>query len=181
VILNLRPRRSAHAYAKIWQARRLAAADLVAKSQPTKLGTALAGDVTTPSSPRSACVMAHPRSRAPSMRLLARGARRIVVLPLYPQYAAPTTASVMDAVFAHCAQLRWVPELRFINDYHDDPRYIAALADSVREYWAAHGRPDRLLLSFHGLPQKYFLAGDPYFCQCQATARLLREALALDS
>ena len=102
------------------------------------------------------------------------------MLPLYPQYAAPTTASVMDAVFAHCARLRWVPELRFINDYHADPRYIAALADSVREYWAAHGRPDHLLLSFHGLPRKYFLAGDPYFCQCQATARLLREALALD-
>jgi ferrochelatase len=75
------------------------------------------------------------------------------VLPLYPQYAAPTTASVMDAVFAHCARLRWVPELRFINDYHANPRYIAALADSVREYWAAHGRPERLLLSFHGLPQ----------------------------
>ncbi len=180
VILNLRPRRSAHAYAKIWQAQ---GSPLLTFSQSlsAKLGSALAGD-----DDDDAIVTAlGMRYGSPSIAsaldtLLARGARRIVVLPLYPQYAAPTTASVMDAVFAHCARLRWVPELRFVNDYHNDSRYIAALADSVRDYWAEHGRPDRLLMSFHGLPEKYFLAGDPYFCQCQATARLLREALALE-
>ncbi|MBK8959848.1 MAG: ferrochelatase [Proteobacteria bacterium] len=179
VILNIRPRRSAHAYAKIWQAEGSPLLSL-SQSLADKLGGALAGD-------GDAIITAlGMRYGSPSIAsaidaLTAHGARRIVVLPLYPQYAAPTTASVMDAVFAHCARLRWVPELRFINDYHANPRYIAALADSVREYWAAHGRPERLLLSFHGLPQKYFLAGDPYFCQCQATARLLREALALDA
>lgn len=104
-----------------------------------KLGSALAGD-------GDAIITAlGMRYGSPSIAsaldaLQAHGARRILVLPLYPQYAAPTTASVMDAVFAHCARLRWVPELRFINDYHADPRYISALAESVREYWAVHGR-----------------------------------------
>jgi ferrochelatase len=178
VILNLRPRRSAHAYAKIWQA---AGSPLLTLSQSltTKLGSVFARQ-----DDDSIVTALGMRYGSPSIataldQLLAQGARRIVVLPLYPQYAAPTTASVMDAVFAHCARLRWVPELRFINDYHADPRYIAALADTVRAYWTQHGQGDRLLLSFHGLPQKYFLAGDPYFCQCQATARLLREALQL--
>ena len=82
-------------------------------------------------------------------------------------------------MFAYIVRLRWVPELRFIADYHADARYIDALAASVSEFWAAHGRPDRLLMSFHGLPRAYFLAGDPYFCQCQATARLLAHALDL--
>ena len=178
VILNLRPRRSAHAYAKIWQA---SGSPLLTLSQSlsTKLGSALAAG-----SEDSIVVALGMRYGSPSIasaldELLARGAHRILVLPLYPQYAAPTTASVMDAVFAHCTELRWVPELRFINDYYADALYIEALAASVREYWAAHGRAASLLLSFHGLPQKYFLAGDPYFCQCQATARLLREALEL--
>ena len=178
VILNVRPRRSAHAYAKIWQADGSPLLTL-SQSLSDKLGSALAGD-------GDAIITAlGMRYGSPSIAsaldaLQAHGARRILVLPLYPQYAAPTTASVMDAVFAHCARLRWVPELRFINDYHADPRYIGALAESVREYWAVHGRADHLLLSFHGLPRKYFLAGDPYYCQCQATARLLRESLGLD-
>jgi len=180
VILNLRPRRSAHAYAKIWQSEGSPLLTL-SQSLSDKLGGALAGE-----DGDSLVTALGMRYGSPSIasaldQLLAHGARRILVLPLYPQYAAPTTASVMDAVFAYCARLRWVPELRFINDYHADPGYIAALAESVRAYWTQHGRPDRLLLSFHGLPQKYFLSGDPYFCQCQATARLLREALELDS
>lgn len=180
VILNTRPRRSAHAYAKVWQAD---GSPLLVLSQSLtrKLGVAL-----SPGDDDGLTVALGMRYGKPSIAsaldaLLAVGARRILVLPLYPQYAAPTTASVMDAVFAYCARLRWVPELRFINDYHADPRYITALADSVREYWAEHGRPARLLLSFHGLPRQYFLAGDPYFCQCQATARLLRAALQLTS
>ena len=152
VILNLRPRRSAHAYAKIWGAD---GSPLLTISQrlATALGTALAGDDSD-----GVAVALGMRYGSPSIasaldELQAQGARRVLVLPLYPQYAAPTTASVMDAVFAHCARLRWVPELRFVNEYHADARYIAALADSVRAYWAQHGRPDRLLLSFHCLPQ----------------------------
>ena len=180
VILNTRPRRSAHAYAKIWQTEGSPLLTL-SQSLTRKLGTAL-----SPGDDDALLVALGMRYGKPSIAsaldtLLAASARRILVLPLYPQYAAPTTASVMDAVFAYCARLRWVPELRFINDYHADPRYITALADSVREYWAEHGRPAQLLLSFHGLPRKYFLAGDPYSCQCQATARLLCDALELAS
>ena len=178
VILNLRPRRSAHAYAKVWQAQ---GSPLLTLSQSLhdKLGAALASVDDDTIVTALGMRYGSPSIASALDQLLARAARRIVVLPLYPQYAAPTTASVIDAVFAHCARLRWVPELRFINDYHSDPNYIAALATSVRAYWALHGQGDRLLLSFHGLPRKYFLAGDPYFCQCQATARLLREALDL--
>ena len=178
IILNTRPRRSARAYAKVWQADGSPLLTL-SQSLTRKLGVLL-----SPADDEGLVVALGMRYGKPSIAsaldtLLAADARRILVLPLYPQYAAPTTASVMDAVCAYCARLRWVPELRFINDYYADPRYIAALADSVRDFWAEHGRPERLLLSFHGLPRQYFLAGDPYFCQCQATARLLCEALAL--
>ncbi len=178
VILNLRPRRSAHAYAKVWQDE---GSPLLTLSQSLndKLGAALADADDDAMVTALGMRYGSPSIASALDQLLAQGARRILVLPLYPQYAAPTTASVIDAVFAHCARLRWVPELRFINDYHSAPNYIAALAASVRAYWALHGQGDRLLLSFHGLPRKYFLAGDPYFCQCQATARLLLKALEL--
>lgn len=111
--------------------------------------------------------------------LAAQGCRRIVVLPAYPQYAAATAGSTFDAVFASLQKTRWVPGLRTIETYHDEPGYIAALAASVRERWNVEGEPERLLMSFHGMPQRYFDDGDPYFCYCQKTARLLAEALAL--
>jgi ferrochelatase len=109
------------------------------------------------------------------------GARRLLVLPLYPQYSATTTASTFDAVTGELQGWRWLPELRFINHYHDHPAYIAALARSVTAYWSEHERPERLVMSFHGIPEAYFQAGDPYFCECQKTGRLLAEALGLDA
>jgi ferrochelatase len=96
--------------------------------------------------------------------------RRLLVLPLYPQYSGTTTASVFARVTAELARWRWIPELRFVNDYHDEEAYLAAVADSVAEHWRVHGRK-HLLFSFHSIPQRYFDAGDPYHCQCQATAR----------
>jgi ferrochelatase len=111
--------------------------------------------------------------------LRAAGVRRLLVLPLYPQYSGPASGSVFDAVTATLARWRWVPDLRFVSSYHDDGAYIAALAASIREYWHAQGRGARLYFSFHGLPQHYFLQGDPYFCQCHATARLVAAALEL--
>jgi ferrochelatase len=111
--------------------------------------------------------------------LAAAGCRRIVVLPLYPQYAAATTASTCDALFAALASWRWVPGLRTIETYHDEPGYIAALAASVRELWDRDGEPEKLLMSFHGMPQRYFDHGDPYHCYCYKTGRLLSEALGL--
>ncbi len=103
------------------------------------------------------------------------------MLPLYPQYSATTTASVFDKVTAELQGWRWLPELRFVNQYHDDPAYIQALADSVQAFQEAHGRPERLMMSFHGLPQAFCAAGDPYYCHCQKTARLLAERLQLAS
>jgi ferrochelatase len=112
-------------------------------------------------------------------RLVARGARRLLVLPLYPQYSGTTTASVFDAVTRKLQGMRWVPETRFINQYHDHPAYIDALAASIREFWQQQGRGTRLLLSFHGVPKSTLIKGDPYHCQCQKTGRLLAEALEL--
>jgi ferrochelatase len=111
--------------------------------------------------------------------LRADGATRVLVLPLYPQYAAATTASVADAVFAWGRRARRLPELRFVNEYHDDPLYIAALADAVTDHWRVEGRCERLVLSFHGLPRRTLTLGDPYHCQCLKTARLLAERLGL--
>ncbi len=112
-------------------------------------------------------------------RLKEQGATRILVLPLYPQYSATTTATTFDAIAAELKSWRWIPELRFINHYHDHKLYIDALADSVENHWKQHGQADRLLMSFHGIPQDYFHSGDPYYCECQKTARLLGERLGI--
>jgi ferrochelatase len=111
--------------------------------------------------------------------LKAEGATRILVLPLYPQYSGTTTASVFDAVYAWAARTRHVPELRFVNHYHDDAGYIGALAQSVEQHWQAHGQPERLVLSFHGVPERTLHLGDPYHCEARKTARLLAERLGL--
>jgi ferrochelatase len=106
-------------------------------------------------------------------------ARRIVVLPLYPQYTSSSTAAAFDAVWAALASRRRVPELHTIASYHDDPAYVGTLAESVRAHWRVHGRGDHLLLSFHGIPQHHVDGGDPYAGQCHATARLLAQELQL--
>ena len=111
--------------------------------------------------------------------LQARGAARVLILPLYPQYSGPTTASVIDAVSAWSRNVRAVPELRFVNRYHDDPGYIDALARRVTDHWQQNGRGAKLVLSFHGVPRRTLLQGDPYHCECQKTARLLGERLGL--
>ena len=113
--------------------------------------------------------------------LKAEGVTRVLVLTAYPQYSGTTTASVFDAVYAWAARVRSIPELRFVNRYHDHPAYIAALAASIRRRWDTLGRPDRLLLSFHGVPERTLHLGDPYHCECQKTARLLAQALGLQA
>ena len=113
--------------------------------------------------------------------LQAEGCERILVFPLYPQYAAATTATVNDKTFETLAKMRWQPALRTVPPYHDDPAYISALASSVRTHLAKlPWKPEVVLASFHGIPQRYFDAGDPYHCHCMKTARLLREALGWD-
>ncbi|PWK86727.1 ferrochelatase [Fulvimonas soli] len=179
VILRVRPRRSAHAYGRIW----------TPQGSPLRVGSeALAAalqaelDRRRPGAARVALAMRYGRPPvAAQVEALQRaGARRLLVLPLYPQYSATSTGSVIDAVADAFKRLRWPPELRIVNDYHDDPAHIEALARSIERWWAAHGRGDKLLLSFHGIPERYVRLGDPYLDQCQATARLLRARLGLD-
>ena len=113
--------------------------------------------------------------------LRAAGCERILVVPMYPQYAASTTATAVDCVAKHAATLRNQPELRFIKRYHDEPGYIGALAAQLRQYWNTHGKPERLLLSFHGLPRRTIEQGDPYYRDCMETAVLLRKQLGDDA
>ncbi|NIO39709.1 MAG: ferrochelatase, partial [Burkholderiales bacterium] len=108
------------------------------------------------------------------------GCDRILVVPLYPQYAASTTASVYDAVFASVGKMRNVPELRLVKHFYDHPAYISALATRVNQYWMTHGKPDKLVLSFHGVPRSSLDRGDPYHCECHKTARLLIQELGID-
>ncbi len=109
------------------------------------------------------------------------GCRRILVLPLYPQYAAATSASSHDAVMREVLRWRRQPDLRLVQDYHLDAGWVAAMADSVRAHWAANGRGDRLLMSFHGIPQRFVRGGDPYADQCQASAEAIAAHLGLEA
>jgi ferrochelatase len=105
--------------------------------------------------------------------------RRILLVPLYPQYSATSSGTVFDAAAKELVTWRWVPELRTMMQYHDVPGYIDALAASVRELWDREGEPEKLVMSFHGIPKRYFEGGDPYHCHCQKTGRLLAEKLGL--
>ena len=176
VVLRLRPKKSAKKYAKIWTPEGSPLA--VHTERQAKLLRGSLG-----AQPKLAVAWAmrygEPAIGATLNRLKAEGATRILVLPLYPQYAASSSATVFDAVAAWLQGARSVPELRLVRSYHDHPGYIAALAASVRDYWTGHGRPDKLVLSFHGVPQFTVDLGDPYHDQCQITARLLAAALGL--
>lgn len=178
VILRIRPKRSAHAYARIWDER---GSPLRYRSEALASALQTELDRQQPGTLRVALAM---RYGEPSVahaieRLQRDGVRRLLVLPLYPQYSATSTGSVIDAVADTLKQLRWPPELRFINDYHDDAGHIDALAGSIERWWATNGRGEKLLLSFHGIPERYVQLGDPYADQCRRTAQLLRERLQL--
>jgi ferrochelatase len=132
----------------------------------------------------AAQVRAAMRYGAPSIacgldELKALGCSRILIVPMYPQYAGSTTASVTDAVALWTRRVRRVPDLRFVGDFHDDAGYIGALAGQVQRAWGNDGPPDKVVLSFHGLPERMRTQGDPYPAQCHATARLLAARLGL--
>ena len=174
-VLPLRPRRSARLYAKVWGpdgSPLLAGSRAIADGLAPRLRERVGSDVHVALGMR----YGRPALAAALGELAARGCARVLVLPLFPQYSSTTTGSVFDAVAAELSAWRRVPELRTVATYHAEPAYIAALAASLRESWAA-GPPDRLLLSFHGLPQRYVAAGDHYRDECLATAGLLRAAL----
>lgn len=180
IILPFRPRRLTQAYKHIWTPQgsplmqiSIHQANALQEHLQNRLGRRLLVEL--------AMTYGKP-SIAHGLRTLKnQGARRIFVFPLFPQYSGTTTGAVLDAVFKTLLGERWVPELRTINSYHDHPAYISALSTSVRTHWAEYGRGEHMLLSFHGIPKKYVLAGDPYYCQCQKTARLLAETLQLKS
>ena len=173
IILTTRPKKSAHAYAQVWtdEGSPLAA---ITRAQRDALQQGFGEAVEVAYAMRYGRPAIGPAIDA----LMAAGCRRILVAPLYPQYCAATTATVVDAAAAHLAKLRWQPALRFLPPYHDDALYIDALASSVQAGLATLDfAPDVLLASFHGMPERTLHLGDPYHCQCRKTARLLSEAL----
>jgi len=179
IILNTRPRRSAKAYSKVWTDKGSPLLDISLK-QADKLQALLDEAYPDVFKVELAMRYGNPSIAGGLNNLQAAGCDRILVLPLYPQYSASTTASTFDAVTRELQNWRRIPELRFVNHYHDNEAYIDALADSIREFREDHGDADKLLMSFHGVPMEYLLNGDPYHCECHKTARLLAEKLGLD-
>ncbi|HJU06872.1 MAG TPA: ferrochelatase [Rhodanobacteraceae bacterium] len=177
-VLRTRPRRSAEAYAKIWThegSPLLLYSTQLMQAMQAEIARRTKDAVTVTLAMRYGSSSIHDTL----LRLHDQGVRRVLLLPLYPQYAAATTASALDVVADVIQRLRWPPELRTVNDYHDDAGYLAALASSVQAHWPQHGRAQKLLLSFHGLPESAARKGDPYFNQCHETAFRLRDALGL--
>jgi ferrochelatase len=177
IILRTRPAKSAAKYASIWLPEG-APLKVWTKKQADLLAGAL-GEHGLHVAVRDAMRYGEPSIAGRLDALMAEGVTRVLVLQAYPQYSATTTASVIDAVNAWSARARRVPEFRFVNDYHDDAGYIEALAQSVTRHWQRHGRPDQLVMSFHGIPERNIRLGDPYQAQCEATARRVAERLRL--
>jgi ferrochelatase len=178
IILNLRPRQSAKAYAQVWGAEGSPLA-VNTRNQANALAEVLRARLGERAIVEFAFRYGQPSIASAIESLTARGARKLLVLPMYPQYSATTVGSTFDAV-ADCLQgLRWVPELRMITHYHDHPRYISALAESIKAHWQQQGRAKKLLFSFHGIPQRFCDNGDPYYEECMKTASLVAQQLDL--
>jgi ferrochelatase len=185
IVLRTRPAKSAARYRAIWTGDGSPLAIHAAK-QRTLLAGSLGQKMKAQGLPADHVAVGHAmRYGEPSIagalaRLTAAGCARILVMPMYPQYAASTTGSAFDTVVAACGTMRRVPGLRFVDSFHDDPGYIGALAQAVNDHWMRHGRPEHLVLSFHGVPRATLERGDPYYCHCQKTARLLARELGLE-
>lgn len=174
IILRVRPAKSAKLYASVWTEQGSPLMQ-ISLAQTAKLQRQLEG---------RAVVKLAMRYGKPAVGDVLRefqdaGINRIVVLPLYPQYSGATVGSTFDAVAKELQGWRWIPELHFINSYHDCPQYIEALTQTIQRAFASRGRPEKLVLSYHGMPQRYFDGGDPYYCFCQKTSRLVAERLGL--
>ena len=177
VILRTRPKKSAAKYASIWRP----------DGSPLKVWTekqalmlrGYLGKRGHAVEVRYAMRYGNPSIASQLDQLKADGVTRVLILPAYPQYSGTTTASVFDAVYTWAAKVRRIPEFRFINNYHDDPGYVAALADKIRRHWQLSGQAEQLVMSFHGVPERTLHLGDPYHCECQKTARLVADKLAL--
>ncbi len=177
-ILPTRPRQSAQRYAQIWMSGG-SPLRVHTERQMKRLRGFLGERMNVPLAIDYAMRYGKPSVADALTGLKQQGCDRVLVLPLYPQYAASTTATAMDAVGAAFAAMRNQPALRSVRNFHDHPGYIAALAQNISDYWLRHGRPDQLIMSFHGVPRYTLDKGDPYHCECHKTARLLTEALRL--
>ena len=178
-ILPFRPKQSAEKYALIWTAEG-SPLKVHTERQTVLLAEMLRNTVNNKLVVEYAMNIGNPSVASVLNKMKSAGCDRILVIPLFPQYAASSTAAAMDAVFAALNHMRNMPAIRTVKQYHDHPGYIAALAQNIREYWEQHGQPDKLIISFHGVPRKNLDKGDPYFCFCQKTGRLLAEALNLE-
>jgi ferrochelatase len=178
IILRIRPRRSAKLYQSVWTD---SGSPLMVYSQEQvkAVKQRLAekyGDIPVVLGMR----YGNPSMAAAVKELTDQNVRDIIVLPLYPQYAGATTGSTFDAIAKTFTQLRWVPELQFINGYHKSEGYLDALCTTIKRHIEAHGQPDKFIFSYHGTPERYLKKGDPYHCFCHQTTRLVREKLGFD-
>ena len=178
IILNIRPKRSAEAYKTVWTQEGsplLTHTKHQAKGLAERFQQKYGDDVVVEYAMR----YGEPSVSNATEKLLAQGARKIVVLPLYPQYCASTSGSTFDALAEDFTKRRWLPDVRFVSHYHDNPEYIRCMADKIKAHWEKHGRTDKLVFSYHGIPKRYLTNGDPYHCECHKTSRLIAEALGM--
>jgi protoporphyrin/coproporphyrin ferrochelatase len=177
VILRTRPKRSAHAYQQVWTPQ---GSPLLVESRALTEGLSRRLAARCGDRVRVELAMTYGNPSIPDAleRLRRDNVQRLLVLPMYPQYSATTTASIFERVTAELSRWRWLPELRMVNQYWEEDAYIAAVADGIAAHWEQHGRK-HLLFSFHSIPKRYFLAGDPYHCFCQGTARRVAARLGL--
>ena len=178
IILNTRPKKSAAKYAKIWTPEGSPLRVHTAK-QTALLQGYLSQRTKAPFVVDYAMSYGNPSIAGAMQKLKAQNCQRILVVPMYPQYAASSSGTVFDMVFAEVQQMRNTPALRTIKNFHDNPGYIKALASNINDYWMKNGRPEKLVMSFHGLPQFSLDKGDPYHCECHKTGRLLAQELGL--
>lgn len=178
IILVFRPKKSAEKYAQVWTSE--GSPLLVHAQNQTKLLKGQLGEkIKSPFAVELGMSYGNPSMKSAIESLKAQHCDRILVFPLYPQYAASSTAAAYDSVWKTLLKMRNVPAIRSIRSYHDHPAYIQALKQSVETHWQANGKPSKLVMSYHGVPKVHLTKGDPYHCQCHKTGRLLAEALGL--
>ncbi len=178
IILNIRPKKSAAKYATVWL-KEGSPLRVYTEKQATLLRGFMSQRTKAPFVVEYAMRYGNPSIPSVLNKLKEQNCQRILIVPMYPQYAASTTATAYDIVFDELKQMRNTPALRTIKNYHDNPGYIKALANNINDYWTKNGRPDKLVMSFHGLPQFSLDKGDPYHCECHKTGRLLAHELGL--
>ncbi len=178
IILNVRPKKSASKYARVWM-KEGSPLRVYTEKQALLLQGYLGERTQAPLVVDYAMSYGNPSIASVMQKLKAQNCTRILIVPMYPQYAASSTATVFDRVFAAVQQMRNTPAIRTIKHFHDDPGYIKALAANVNDYWMTHGRPEKLVMSFHGVPRYTLEKGDPYHCECLKTGRLLAQELGL--